>query len=78
VQASLANLFEGKWQIANQDNVVAAFHVWAGIAKLVYVKLNAGSITEAVAFVVALDRFNFNAAFDARHALKCFFDNVGF
>jgi hypothetical protein len=56
---------------------VAAFHVWAGIAKLVYVKLNARAISEAVAFVVALDRFNFDAAFDACHALKRFFDYVG-
>jgi hypothetical protein len=78
VQPGLANFFNRQWQIAHQHNFVTALHVWACFAEFVYVQLNASSVTEPVAFVVTLDRFNFDAAFDASHALKGFFDNVSF
>ena len=76
MQTGFANFFDGKRQVANQDNVVTALHVWAGLAKLVDVQLNAGAVTEAVVFIVTFDRFYFDSAFDAGHALQCFFDYV--
>ena len=73
----LANFFSGERQIAHQNHIVTALHVWAGVAEFVYVQLNSRAVAETIVFVVALDSFDFNSPLDPGHAMQGLFDNVG-